>query len=121
MIYWLPAVIYALIIFTLSHQSQLPYPGREIPDYLSHFVEYFVFGLTLAWGKSRGFKQTLSLRSTLLLWALALLYAMSDEYHQSFVVGRTSSAQDWLFDALGAFLSLLITLLWTRKHLPQDV
>ena len=42
-----------------------------------------------------------------LAWFLAILYAVTDEYHQSFVAGRSSSAWDVLiFDNLGALISI---------------
>ena len=41
-------------------------------------------------------------------WGLAftLLYAMSDEYHQTFVPGRAGAWSDVLFDGAGALLAL---------------
>lgn len=47
-------------------------------------------------------------RSTwLLAWALAVLYALSDEFHQFFVPGRNASLVDVGIDALGAAVGLL--------------
>lgn len=44
-----------------------------------------------------------------LAWVLAILYAVTDEYHQSFVAGRSSSVWDVLvFDNLGALISILL-------------
>ena len=37
-----------------------------------------------------------------------LLYAITDEYHQSFMQGRVSSFRDVLFDAFGALLVLCV-------------
>jgi VanZ family protein len=49
-------------------------------------------------------------------WILTVLYAMTDEYHQSFMPGRTASIKDvFLFDSVGAFLVLLVTFLIVRK------
>ncbi|WP_160725291.1 VanZ family protein [Bacillus sp. USDA818B3_A] len=54
--------------------------------------------------------------SYVLAWILTVIYAMSDEYHQSFMPGRTSSIKDvFLFDSIGAFLVQLITFLIIRK------
>ena len=44
-------------------------------------------------------------------WALAFLYAISDEYHQSFVAGRYASWIDVLIDSAGAAVALF----WARK------
>ncbi len=39
---------------------------------------------------------------------ITILYAFSDEYHQSFVPGRDASLADIAFDCLGAFAGTLI-------------
>jgi VanZ family protein len=41
-------------------------------------------------------------------WALTLLYAISDEVHQSFVPGRTARATDVAIDMVGATISLYV-------------
>ena len=44
-----------------------------------------------------------------LAWLLAILYAVTDEYHQSFVTGRFPSALDVIvFDNLGALIALSV-------------
>lgn len=44
-----------------------------------------------------------------LAWLLAVLYAVTDEFHQSFVPGRNASVWDVaIFDNLGALISLWI-------------
>ncbi len=44
-------------------------------------------------------------------WLLAILFAVSDEFHQSFVAGRHASWADVLIDGGGAALALL----WAKK------
>jgi VanZ family protein len=39
-------------------------------------------------------------------WILAFLYALSDEYHQSFVAGRFASWGDVVIDSVGAIIAL---------------
>ncbi len=49
-------------------------------------------------------------------WILAVLYAITDEFHQSFISGRHPSLFDvFLFDATGAAVALWITL----RIIPQ--
>ena len=49
-------------------------------------------------------------------WLLAVLYALTDEYHQSFVAGRNASIWDVvLFDNLGASLALYYTFSKRKK------
>ncbi len=45
-----------------------------------------------------------------------MVYAATDEYHQSFVPGRSSSVWDVLIDGLGVLLTLaLLSLLLERR------
>jgi VanZ family protein len=56
--------------------------------------------------------------SYLFSWVLTFLYAVTDEYHQSFMQGRVSAFRDVLFDSLGAMLvlSLIISFRRKKKH-----
>ena len=59
-----------------------------------------------------------------LAWLLAVLYALTDEYHQSFVPGRHPSLFDALFfDALGALIALWLAsrLLKQKRQGQQDL
>ena len=52
-----------------------------------------------------------------LAWGFALLYAITDEFHQSFVTGRTASIWDVvIFDNLGALIALWLFSLLKRKR-----
>lgn len=42
-------------------------------------------------------------------WLVCVLYAVSDEFHQSFTAGREASLRDVLIDSAGALVSVLIT------------
>ncbi|MFJ7727751.1 VanZ family protein [Neobacillus sp. NPDC097160] len=53
--------------------------------------------------------------SYLLAWCITFLYAMTDEWHQSFVPNRTASFKDVLIDTSGAFIVLLLTFLIKAK------
>jgi VanZ family protein len=104
--YWLPVIIYASIIFYLSS-----IPGEDIPglfpyqEVVFHIVEYSILALLL----SRAFKaynHPLGY-SRRLLWVvfLTILYAVSDEFHQSFVPNRHPSLIDLTYDSVGAFIA----------------
>ena len=79
--------------------------GR-VPDEAGHSLGYLIFSLTLVWGRTSGFAEKLAASSALLLWILAVCYGISDEFHQSFVSGRTSSVVDLLADAVGALVGI---------------
>lgn len=59
-----------------------------------------------------------------LAWVLAILYAMSDEFHQTFVPGRYGNLFDVLvYDNLGALISLWLANLYLKQKQPalQDL
>ncbi len=47
------------------------------------------------------------------------LYGLSDEWHQSFVAGRESSALDWLADTLGGLCGGLACYWYTKRYATQ--
>jgi VanZ family protein len=47
-----------------------------------------------------------------------LAYAATDEFHQSFVEGRHGTPVDWLIDAAGMAVAVL---LWRRYSQPRSV
>ncbi len=100
-------LFYCAGIFWLSHQPSLPVPMLfEFQDKLHHFTAYFIMGL-LAW---RSFRHVI--KPPLLLAgasvAFCSLYGISDEWHQSFVEGRTSDCVDWLADTIGATVAMTL-------------
>ncbi|MFI3218673.1 MAG: VanZ family protein [Methylococcales bacterium] len=98
---FLGLLFYCALIYWLSDQETLPTPDLfENQDKLIHFGAYFVMGL-LAW---RSFKHLISTPIILALVSIVFcsLYGASDEWHQSFVVGRVSDIVDWLADTSGA-------------------
>jgi len=104
---WLPAAFVMLVIFLLSSLPSPDLPNFNWADKLikktGHILEYAVLCRTF-W---RGFSYRQDKRWS--SWILALLYAITDEFHQSFVPGRHASVWDiLLFDNLGALMSLWI-------------
>ena len=77
-----------------------------LPDYLLHLFEYLPLGFLMC----RAIKNTnnkISLkRSCVLSIVLVILYAGSDEFHQSFVVGRDASLLDLFFDGVGSVIGI---------------
>ena len=69
--------------------------------------------LALTYWRAFGFRR----EKGWLAWCLTILYALTDEFHQSFVPGRYSSILDvLLFDNLGALISLwAVTLYKTQR------
>lgn len=81
----------------------------------AHFGEYCLLGLLSA----RAFRKSshLFLRSHWFLVALLLiaLYALVDEYHQSFVASRTGSIYDSFIDMVGGLTALIFIRQFKRE------
>ena len=102
---WLPALFMMLMIFLFSAQPASELPSFRWADTLikkgGHIIGYAVLACSY-WYAFRMQKG-----KSWLAWLLTLIYASTDELHQSFVPGRHPSPWDVLvFDNLGAMLSL---------------
>jgi VanZ family protein len=112
---WLPAFLVMATIFGFSS-----IPGSMMPNFGptdlfvkkgGHVIGYGFLALAYWFG----------LRFDKRRWWLALLfaliYAASDEFHQSFVLGRHPSCVDALvIDGSGAAVALGLAYLWQRRR-----
>jgi VanZ family protein len=106
---WLPVVLWATLIFTLS---AVPGLGTGLGTWdlvlrkLAHAAEYAVLGALLVRAVQRG--------------PLAILigsaYAVTDEVHQAFVSGRHASPLDWLIDTAGVVAGVLLYSRWAASR-----
>lgn len=108
-----PALLWAGMIFWFSSQSNLPKLQEPTLEWLwkklAHFLVYGALYFWLWWGT--GWLQPKRLHSvslTLQLLLLVLLYAVSDEYHQSFTANRTPAGLDIGIDLLGGMSSAIL-------------
>lgn len=110
---WFFVFLWAGLIFFLSSMPNLE-SGLD-QDFLlrkfAHIFEYFVLTLLIF---QTVFKSKQNKKTALFLAAVSsLLYAISDEYHQTFVFGRSGNVTDVIIDSFGIFLAvLLILVLW---------
>ncbi len=108
--YWLPVLVWALIIFTFSSITTIKTTEIYWQDFalkkFAHITEYAVltFLLYRAFLNSGFNKEESGFYSVL----ISILYAFSDEYHQSFTPGRESTLRDVIFDALGSVLAIYV-------------
>ena len=88
---------------------------------LAHFSLYFILGLFLmsAMIMSFGHKKSFVYLFVLSM-ILILMYALSDEYHQSFIPGRSAQLIDIVVDFSGGLLSSIIVLLIAQKKLKSN-
>jgi VanZ family protein len=89
----------------MSSQQHLPGVITVVPDKLGHSSLYGVFGVFIvhALTKPRGLTK---ISRGLLAVGLAAFYGATDEWHQSFVPGRTAEWADLLADFTGAALGV---------------
>jgi VanZ family protein len=77
----------------------------------AHLTEYAILSALLL----RALRQHL-LAARSIAFVLAVLYAVLDEFHQSFVPSRTGSPWDVVTDIAGAILGLMIYVRMTRRR-----
>lgn len=99
----------AIFYVSSLHHAPLP-PG--IGDTPAHAAGYFGLGFVIARALAGGLPPRITVRQALLGLVIASLYGVSDEWHQSFVVGRSAEVRDWLSDSAGASIALVAAWAW---------
>lgn len=109
--YWLPVILWALLIFLLSSRALPEVTGTYWGDFtfkkLSHLVFYGILAVLIY--RALVFEGMSKLKAIYFSVVFSMLYGISDEIHQSFVPGRQPHIRDIIFDTIGAGMSLLIT------------
>jgi VanZ family protein len=109
-------VAIAVLILCASQRSRVAAPEIVNIDKVAHFAVFGLLG-TLVCRFGDGWRAA----------ACALLivsgFGASDEWHQSFVPGRSSDVMDWIADTLGAGLAVTLYAGWTayRRLLETPV
>ena len=118
--YWGPVVLWMGLLFYLSSRPTLPGFTDPIWDLLlkksGHAVAYAVLSCLSLRALWQGREMT-SLQYVG-AWGIAVLYAITDEIHQGFVPGRHPALMDWIIDAIGAVLGLLLAARWVPEFRP---
>jgi len=99
---FIPAILWMILIFYFSSKNT---SGVAIAHNLQffffkslHLIEYSILGFLLFFAIS---KLNISL-------VVGYLYAISDEIHQHFVIGRTGKFSDTIFDLIGLLIGLYL-------------
>lgn len=125
---YVPALLWMGVIFFLSHQeagassalssglserllSFLANLGLHIPKegfhlFLrkgAHFFAYLLLGIFMAYAL-----EAKTIKGYAYALLLCSLYAISDEFHQTFIPGRSGEAMDVLLDSAGALTGILL-------------
>ena len=103
---WIFVFIWAGFIFFLSHQSflksDLPGQWDFILRKIAHITEYAILTCLLI-KALKEYKLTIK-QIIISSIVIAVFYAISDEYHQTFIIGRHGVFRDVLIDSFGIFL-----------------
>lgn len=102
---WYPALLLMVVIFLFSAQPSSELPNFDWADRIvkkgGHMLGYAL--LALSYWRGFDFRK----ERKWLAWGFAILYALTDEFHQSMVPGRGASIWDVLiYDNLGALIAL---------------
>lgn len=104
---WLPPIVLMAVIFLLSAQPDLSSGLGTVDTILRkivHAAEYAL--LCVLWWRAL-VRTRVRRHAALLALAIAVAYAASDEYHQSFVEGRHGSPVDVAIDSAGALAAVV--------------
>ena len=115
---WLPPIAVMGVIFGFSSIPSQEMPSFGLWDLVvkkgSHMLGYGLLALAYWYGLR------FNKRRWWLALFLAVLYALTDEFHQSFVPGRHPSWVDALvFDGGGAVIAMGLANLWRAKMKSQ--
>ncbi len=106
--FWAPVAIWAVIIYLFSNRTTIKTVDFYLGDFLlkktAHLIEYGVF--STLWYRAlvnfgMGYKKAM-FYSVL----ASFLYGASDEFHQSFIYGRTATLRDVAIDTTGALIAV---------------
>lgn len=111
--YWLPPILLMITIFILSSQQRVTVSDTKHVDFIIfkglHVIEYGL--MYLLWFRAfYSIKHKLTSRQLYLYPAIiSFLFALSDEFHQTFVPTRQGHIRDIFIDLIGIFCAFLYT------------
>ncbi|MBU4326241.1 MAG: VanZ family protein [Proteobacteria bacterium] len=110
----IPMLLVMGIIFFFSHQSgnTLRLPSLPGVDKICHIAIYGLLAMAVLWYFNSE-KQLSLIKVALKTVFFCLVYAMSDEFHQSFIPQRSVSGLDLLADLMGA---IVVCVIWLNSR-----
>jgi VanZ family protein len=112
---WALVVAWMALVFRVSSISDLGRAAR-VPDWISHPIEYGVGAVLVCRALEAGRGRPLTLSTVLTATLLVTAYGVTDEYHQSFVPGRTADPMDVMKDLFGSSAASALYRRWTRRE-----
>ena len=117
---WGPVAACMALIFFVSAQPDPPLPS-QLSDKQGHSLAYMGLAVTVGRALAGGIAMGASLRAATAAWGIATAYGATDEWHQSFVPGRSADVHDWFADATGALLGAGACWAWGIIRSRADV
>jgi VanZ family protein len=118
---WGPAILQMAAIFTLSGIPNLKELPGGISDVTGHFVGYGLLGALMLRALAGARWAGVTAGGAARAWIISAAYGVSDELHQYFVPGRSTSAIDWVADAFGAAVSIVAIVLVASRVRGREV
>lgn len=117
---FLPIIFYSLLIFYLSNLSSVPYVIKqfEIKDKILHFFGFFAYYHLLflpIWFKLSKNKEFTFIKISIVSILFSTFFAITDEIHQGFIIGRDSDVFDLIADLLGILVAFGLTNIIFKK------
>ncbi|HUE88914.1 MAG TPA: VanZ family protein [Vicinamibacterales bacterium] len=109
---WTPVVVYMAGIFFASSVSDPPVPSG-VSDVSLHEAAYFGLTLLLIRALARERWSGVTVVTLAAAWAIAVVYGVTDEWHQSFVPNRHAESRDIMSDAIGALAAAVVVGAWS--------
>lgn len=102
---WIPLILIMTVIFVFSSIPGTTMPSFGLIDLIvkkgSHMVGYGLLALSYLFGVGK-----YDFKSQRIAIIIAVLYALTDEWHQTYVVGRFGSFWDVGIDGFGSIVAI---------------
>ena len=106
------SLLWMILIFTASSIPSTTLPNNLPPDYISHFLEYFIFGFLLnTWISTKVIKKKPTI-AIILSMVICSLCGMMDEFYQSLIPGRVCDPRDWVTDSIGGSIGAIFAFIY---------
>jgi VanZ family protein len=106
-------------IFYMSAQPEVTLP-TGVDDKTAHYVAYMTLGLLVVRALARGLPARMTASVAVAALAITIGYGATDEWHQSFVPGRSSELADLAADSLGALCAVGLCWAWGMIAIRSD-
>ena len=115
-VFWVPPIAWAAVLFALSGGSPPPIaPPIPFIDKIEHAIAYCLLGALIARAIAGTWPETPPRALVLLAGAVAAVYGITDEIHQSFTPGRFVEIADGIADAIGGFAGAGLFARWRTR------